>query len=125
MFYAMFVHFRLEDNSERNALKSSLASVKIRRKKRHRLRKTLLVLDYVVECCGCFFIFSTFFIAKTVFIQHVLLSVSLFVYGNLIPISYLLNETRVRNIIIGHGWIAGFKSIFYSNTKRKKMNLMT
>ena len=65
----MFIHFRLENNSERNALKSSLASVKIRRKKRHRLRKTLLVLDYVVECCGCFFIFSTFFIAKTVFMK--------------------------------------------------------
>ena len=116
-----FINFRLEDNSERNALKSSLASVKIRRKKRHRLRKTLLVLDYVVECCGCFFIFCVFFIAKTVFVQHVLLSVSLFIYGILIPISYLLNETRVRNIIINQGWIEGFKSIFYSDTKRKRI----
>ena len=35
--------------------------------------------------------------------------------------SYLLNEKRVKDVIIQAGWIAGIKSIFYSTEKIKKL----
>ena len=91
------------------------------RKKRHRIRKILLVLDYIVECIGCLFIFFVFFIGEKRFLQHVLLSVGTFIYGVPIPFAYLLNESRVRNTIIDEGWVEGFKSIFYSNEKIKQL----
>ena len=117
-----FFIVRLQQNSERNALETTLIQASYRhRKKRHRIRKILLVLDYIVECIGCLFIFFVFFIGEKRFLQHVLLSVGTFIYGVPIPFAYLLNESRVRNTIIDEGWAEGFKSIFYSNEKIKQL----
>ena len=42
-------------------------------------------------------------------------------YSVPIPMSYLLNEKRVKDIIIQDGWITGIKSIFYSTEKIRKL----
>ena len=42
-------------------------------------------------------------------------------YGVPIPMAYLLNETRVRNVIIHSGWVEGFKALFHSDEKIKQM----
>jgi polynucleotide 5'-kinase involved in rRNA processing len=42
-------------------------------------------------------------------------------YSVPIPMSYLLNEKRVKDIIIQDGWIKGIKSIFYSTEKIRKL----
>ena len=38
-------------------------------------------------------------------------------YSVPIPISYLINESRVKDTIISSGWVEGFKSIFHSEEK--------
>ena len=53
--------------------------------------------------------------------QHILLTIGSFIYGVPIPLAYLLNETRVRNIIIKKGWLEGFISIFHSPEKIKEL----
>ena len=93
-----------------------------RRKGRHRLRKVLLALDYLVECLGGCFIFIAIFIGdESLLQQHILLTIGSFIYGVPIPLAYLLNETRVRNIIIKKGWLEGFISIFHSPEKIKEL----
>ena len=98
-----------------------MESANVKRRRRHQLRKVLLILDYVAECTGCLFIFFVYFVGGEFLLQHILLSVGMFMYGVPIPIAYLLNETRVRNIIINKGWIEGFKAIFHSDEKIKQM----
>ena len=114
--------FRLHRRSEINLLNVTKQDTKIRRTRRHQLRKVLIALDYVVECLGSTLIFVVIFIAdESLLQQHVLLTFGSFVYGVPIPFAYLLNETRVRNIIINTGWIEGLKSIFYSPEKIKEL----
>jgi hypothetical protein len=115
------LYFRLHNNGERNILTARLESAKIKRRRRHQLRKVLLILDYVVECTGCLFILFIYFVGEEFLLQHILLSLGMFIYGVPIPIAYLLNETRVRNVIISKGWVEGFKSIFNSDQKIKQM----
>ena len=113
--------FRLHDNGERNSL-APKSEVEKRRRGRHRLRKVLLALDYLVECSGGCFIFIVIFVGdESLLQQHILLTIGSFIYGVPIPLAYLLNETRVRNIIIKKGWIEGFISIFHSPEKIKQL----
>lgn len=93
---------------------------KIKRRKRHQLRKFILALDYIVECIGCILILFIFLIGDQYLLQHVFLTVAIFIYGVPIPIAYLLNETRVRDVIVNKGWIEGFKAIFYSSKRIKQ-----
>ena len=86
------------------------------------MRKVLLALDYLVECSGGCFIFIVIFVGdESLLQQHILLTIGSFIYGVPIPLAYLLNETRVRNIIIKKGWIEGFISIFHSPEKIKQL----
>jgi len=78
-----------------------------KRKRRHDMRKTLLVLDYAIELGGGFFMFFVIFVGDSIFYQRVLFCAGTFLYGIPIPIAYLLNESRVRNIIVNHGWLKG------------------
>ena len=118
-----YIHFRLHDNGERKSLAPKLEDATIKRRRgRHRLRKVLLALDYLVECSGGCFIFIVIFVGdESLLQQHVLLTIGSFIYGVPIPLAYLLNETRVRNIIIKKGWIEGFISIFHSPEKIKQL----
>ena len=116
-------YFRLHENSERKSLNPKSDDIRIKRRRgRHRLRKVLLALDYLVECLGSCFIFIAIFIGdESLLQQHILLTIGSFIYGVPIPLAYLLNETRVRNIIIKKGWIEGFISIFHSPEKIKEL----
>ena len=79
------------------------------------MRKTLLVLDYAIELGGGVFMFSVIFVGDSIFYQRVLFCLGTFLYGIPIPVAYLLNESRVRNIIVNDGWPKGIKSIFLSD----------
>ena len=122
--YVLYCSFfyRLHDSSEKILDDSNDQDARSRRKRRHHLRIFLLVLDYLVECLGGIFIFIVIFVAdKSLLQQHVMLTIGSFVYGVPIPLAYLLNETRVRNIIIQNGWIEGVKSIFHSSERLKQL----
>ena len=114
--------YRLHDSSEKILDDSNDQDARSRRKRRHHLRIFLLVLDYLVECLGGIFIFIVIFVAdKSLLQQHIMLTIGSFVYGVPIPLAYLLNETRVRNIIIQNGWLQGVKSIFHSSERIKQL----
>ena len=86
----------------------------------------LLVLDYAVEFVGGSFMFIVFFVgenkvAYSLLYQRILFCIGTFIYGIPIPIAYLYNESRVRNIIVKKGWIEGLKAIFYSNQKIRNL----
>ena len=86
------------------------------------MRKTLLVLDYAIESAGSLFMFLIFFIGEnkvyySLLYQRILFSLGTFVYGVPIPLAHLLNESRVRDIIVNNGWVEGLKSVFYSDDK--------
>ena len=91
-----------------------------KRQRRHKMRKMLLVLDYAIELGGGFFMFFVIFVGDSIFYQRVLFCAGTFLYGIPIPIAYLLNESRVRNIIVNDGWIKGFQSIFLSNKQMRE-----
>ena len=95
------------------------------RKKRHNIRKILLTLDYGVECIGCILISLVFFVGDKFLLQRTLLSFGAFVYGIPIPIAYLLNESRIRNIVLTKGWLKAFVSIFHSSRKIKRIKRKT
>ena len=69
-------------------------------------------------------IFIIVFVAnKSILQQHVLTTVGSFVYGVPIPLSYLLSETRIRVIIIEHGWLQGIKAVFHSSEGIKQSKI--
>ena len=116
--------FRLHDSSEKILNNSHDQEAKTRRKKRHRLRIFLLVLDYIVESLGSILIFILLFVAKSSFFQqHALTTACSFVFGIPIPLSYLLSEARVRTIIMENGWLQGIKSIFQSSEKIRQVKI--
>ena len=117
----IFLDFRLHRNAESNSLKSKQESAVNMRKKRHNMRKILLTLDYGVECIGCVLISLVFFVGDQFLLQRTLLSFGAFVYGIPIPIAYLLNESRIRNIVLTMGWRKAFVSIFHSSRKIKRI----
>ena len=59
--------------------------------------------------------FLAVFVGDSIFYQRVLFCAGTFLYGVPIPMAYLLNESRVRNIIVNDGWLEGIKSIFLSD----------
>ena len=75
-----------------------------------------------MEFIGGIFLVAVVFVGDTIFYQRVLFCIVTFVYGCLIPIAYLLNESRLRTTILDHGWIRGFRSIFYSAAKIRENN---
>ena len=122
----------MHEATERNLTseRSKTSKAVKRRTRRHQMRKVLLVLDYAIETTGGVFMFLILFIGEnkfhySLFYQRILFCFGTFLYAVPIPISYLLNETRVRDVIVKHGWKEGFKAIFYSadkirNFERKK-----
>ena len=95
-------------------------------RRRHRVRMVLLVLDYAVEFVGGSFMFIVFFVgenkvAYSLLYQRILFCIGTFIYGIPIPIAYLYNESRVRNVIVKHDWIEGLRAIFYSNQKIRNL----
>ena len=91
------------------------------RNRRHQLRKALLVLDYGVELIGSLFMVFVVFIGNSLLYQRILFCIGTFLYGIPIPVAFLINEARVRDIIVNEGWIEGIKAIFYSTTKIRNL----
>ena len=130
----LFLIFRLHNpQGNRNLANHNKGETTNLRKRRHTIRSILLVLDYAIECVGGAFMILVIFVGDSIFYQRVLFCVGTFVYGIPIPLAYLLNESRVRDTIVNHGWLQGFCSVFYSsshirenkreaiqNTKRKE-----
>ena len=56
-------------------------------------------------------------------IPYMFLASSFLMTAILIPMTYLINESRVKDIIIIDGWIQGIKSIFYSSEKIRQLEL--
>ena len=117
--------FRLNDASLRNISNNQSKKNKKKRLRRHRVRKILIMLDYIVDCVAGIFILLLLFIGEnkvsySLLYQRILFCFGNFVYGILTPIAHLLNESRVRNIIVKDGWLNGFISIFYSEKKMRE-----
>ena len=74
--------------------------------------------DYAVESISsvCQIIF--YFVAKDdLLLMSIFLTITLSIWSVPIPLSYLINESRVKDIIIQDGWIEGLRSVFYSCEK--------
>ena len=78
------------------------------------------MLDYIIDLVAGTFILLLLFIGEnkvsySLLYQRILFCFGTLVYGILTPIAYLLNESRVRSIIVKDGWCKGFMSIFHSD----------
>ena len=89
--------------------------------RRHNLRKVLLILDYIVELIGSVFCGFVYFAGDHLILQHIVLTAGSLIYGITVPLTHLLNESRVRDVILNQGWIQGFNSVFYSTKKIKQI----
>ena len=116
----------MHDKIARNDVTIARNDRKRNKDRRHTLRKTLLITDYVVEFLGSMFCIFVYFVGNQLLLQHILLTIGSLIYGVAIPLAFLLNESRVRDEILSKGWLQGFKAIFYSPQRikmleRKKM----
>ena len=97
-----------------------------KRLRRHHVRKVLLGLDYIIDLfSGTFILFLLFIgenkVSYSLLYQRILFCFGTLAYGILTPIAHLLNESRVRNIIVKDGWLKGFISIFHSEKKIRQL----
>ena len=116
----------MNEASLQNISKQQPKKNKKKRMRRHRVRKILIVLDYIIDSVTGVFILLLLFIGEnkvsySLLFQRILFCFGNFAYGILTPIAHLLNESRVRNIIVKDGWFNGFISIFIQ--KRKCVNI--
>ena len=57
--------------------------------------------------------------------QYVAFSLWVLNYACFIPMSYLLNEKRVKDIVIEKGWIEGIKAMFHSSKKIRQLQILS
>ena len=122
----LLYHFRLQNAQETSVASQTARNPRNQRKRarRHLVRKILLVLDYLIDTIAGTFTIVLFFFGEnkgpnSLLYQRILHCVGAFCYGILIPMAHLLNESRVRTIIVNDGWCQGFKSIFYFGNKTR------
>ena len=58
-------------------------------------------------------------------VQYVAFSLWILNYSCLIPMTYLLNEKRVKDIVIEKGWVDGIKAVFHSSKKIRQMQMLS
>lgn len=116
--------FRLFNTSEQSATNDLNAASKTKRKRRHDIRKILLVLAYLIDCSAGF---SVFFITtvgnKSMFQERMLVEIGFFTYSIPVPLAHLFSEVRVRDTIIEKGWYPGLKSIFQTPEAIRNENI--
>ena len=125
MFYihANF-RFRLFDTSEKSATNDLNAASKTKRKRRHDIRKILLVLAYLIDCsAGVSFFCITTVGNKSMLQERILAAIGFFTYSIPVPLAHLLSEVRVRDTIIENGWYLGLKSIFQTSKAIRNENI--
>ena len=92
------------------------------RKRRHKINKILIILDCLIESVVNLCMIMVYLIpSNNLLFQHISFSFLVMMYSVPIPMSYLLNEKRVKDVIIQKGWIAAIKAIFYSTEKIRKL----
>ena len=126
------LHFRLHEAGAQNVSNYQSKESQKKRLRRHQVRKILMVLDYIIDVvAGTFILFLLFIgenkVSYSLLYQRILFCFGTLLYGILIPIAHLLNESRVRNIIVKDGWLKGFISIFHSEKQirqfQRKQNI--
>ena len=63
--------------------------------------------------------------SKDPIFQYMAFSLWVLNYSCLIPMSYLLNEKRVKDIVIEKGWIEGIKAVFHSPKKIRQLQMQS
>ena len=96
------------------------------RKQRCRNNKILIALDFLAESVSNLCQMGVYLIpSNNPIFQYVAFSLWVLNYSCLIPMSYLLNEKRVKDIVIEKGWIEGIKAVFHSSKKIRQLQMLS
>ena len=100
--------------------------LRVARKQRRRSNKILIALDFFAESVSnlCQMVVYLIPSINPIF-QYVAFSLWVLNYACLIPMSYLLNEKRVKDIVIEKGWIEGIKAVFHSSKKIRQLQILS
>ena len=116
--------FRLFNTSETSATNDLNDVSKAKRKRRHDIRKILLVLAYLIDFSAGVSIFGITTVAnKSMLEERILAAIGFFTYSIPVPLAHLLSEVRVRDTIIENGWYLGLKSIFQTSKAIRNENI--
>ena len=116
--------FRLFNTSEISATNDLNDVSKAKRKRRHDIRKILLVLAYLIDfSAGVSFFCITTVANKSMLQERILAAIGFFTYSIPVPLAHLLSEVRVRDTIIQNGWYLGLKSIFQTSKAIRNENI--
>ena len=100
--------------------------LRVARKQRRRNNKILIALDFLAESVSNLCQMVVYLIpSNDPIFQYVAFSLWVLNYACLIPMSYLLNEKRVKDIVIEKGWIEGIKAVFHSSKKIRKLQILS
>ena len=96
------------------------------RKQRCRNNKILIALDFLAESVSNLCQMVVYLIpSNDPIFQYVAFSLWVLNYSCLIPMSYLLNEKRVKDIVIEKGWIEGIQAVFHSSKKIRQLQILS
>ena len=100
--------------------------LRVARKQRCRNNKILIALDFLAETVSNLCQMVVYLIpSNDPIFQYVAFTLWILNYACLIPMSYLLNEKRVKDIVIEKGWIEGIKAVFHSSKKIRKLQILS
>ena len=100
--------------------------LRVARKQRCRNNKILIALDFLAESVSNLCQMVVYLIpSNDPIFQYVAFSLWVLNYSCLIPMSYLLNEKRVKDIVIEKGWIKGIKAVFHSSKKIRRLQMQS
>ena len=95
----------------------------LRRQRRHRFNKLVQILDYLIESVGNFSLLLVYFLgSQNETMSYVGQFICMMFFSIFIPLGYLINEHRVKMIILAQGWTEGFKAIFYSPERIRRLD---
>ena len=96
------------------------------RKQRCQTNKILIALDFLAESVSNLCQMVVYLIpSNDPIFQYVAFSLWVLNYACFIPMSYLLNEKRVKDIVIEKGWIEGIKAMFHSSKKIRQLQILS
>ena len=115
---------RLLARTAKLAITKENVSSRFQRRRRHDLRIKLLAISYSVDLSsGLTLFFLTKVGTRSLFTERMLISLAVFLYSILVPVTYLFSELRVRNVVLEKGWFQGLKSMFATTETIKKENV--
>ena len=126
MFIILTYHcnVRLFFISEFSVTNESNTVARTQRKRRHDIRKVLLVLAYLIDCSAGVSLFCITTVGnKSILQERILVDLGFFTYAIPVPLAHLLSGVRVRTTIIEKGWYVGLKSIFQTSETIRNENV--